>query len=153
MKTTLTTLFAALILIPLSADHALAKGKKDCPPGLAKKSPVCVPPGLAKKGVTAEDWQSLRGGEEVTARDEASDEDENDGEIQILADGDRVTIDGEEYIVIESDDGPILQRGDDLFDLPGAFDEYLRVGDSLIRVDPETKAAIELIQLVDLIAS
>ena len=152
MKTTLTALFAALILIPLSADVALAKGKKDCPPGLAKKSPACVPPGLAKKGVTAEDWQSQRDGEEETASDESSDDDENDDEIQVLADGDRVTIDGEEYIVIESDDGPILQRGDDLFDLPGAFDDYVRVGDSLVRVDPKTKAAIELIQLADLIA-
>ena len=152
MRTALAALFAALILIPLSADDAQAKGKKDCPPGLAKKSPACVPPGLAKKGVTAEDWQSQRGGEEETASDESSDENENDDEIQILADGDRVTIDGEEYIIIESDDGPILQRGDDLFDLPGTFDEYVRVGDSLIRVDPETKAVIELIQLADLLA-
>ena len=152
MKTTLTAMFAALILIPLSAEDVHAKGKKGCPPGLAKKSPACVPPGLAKKGVTAEEWQSQRGGEEETASDETSDENGNDDEIQILADGDRVTIDGEEYIVIESDDGPILQRGDDLFDLPGTFDDYVLVGDSLVRVDPKTKAAIELIQLADLIA-
>lgn len=31
---------------------------RNCPPGLAKKTPACVPPGLAKKGVTQEQWLS-----------------------------------------------------------------------------------------------
>ncbi|MEQ6247769.1 hypothetical protein ABMC89_02640 [Sulfitobacter sp. HNIBRBA3233] len=31
---------------------------RNCPPGLAKKSPPCVPPGLAKKGVGYDEWVS-----------------------------------------------------------------------------------------------
>ncbi len=31
---------------------------RNCPPGLAKKTPACVPPGLAKQGVTQEQWLS-----------------------------------------------------------------------------------------------
>ncbi|APE43787.1 hypothetical protein BOO69_10460 [Sulfitobacter alexandrii] len=29
---------------------------RNCPPGLAKKTPACVPPGLAKQGVTQDQW-------------------------------------------------------------------------------------------------
>lgn len=39
---------AALGFALLSPVGAMA-GPKDCPPGLAKKSPACVPPGQAKK--------------------------------------------------------------------------------------------------------
>ncbi|QFT59688.1 hypothetical protein FIU94_12710 [Sulfitobacter sp. THAF37] len=31
---------------------------RNCPPGLAKKTPACVPPGLAKQGVTQDQWLS-----------------------------------------------------------------------------------------------
>ena len=129
--------------------YAKDKGAKNCPPGLAKKYPPCVPPGQAKKGVTAEEWQARRDGD-----DDYSVGDRLDGDdYLILQDGDRIDIDGAEYVVIQTDDGVILWRGNEFYSLPD-FDDgsgYLRVGDSLIRVNEETQQVIELIQLVDLI--
>lgn len=131
----------ALILatsLSIAAAPALAKGPKDCPPGLAKKSPACVPPGLAKKGVTADDWQDRQ--------------DEDYGDADRLRDGDIVRIDGQEYEVVQTDYGPILRRGDDIFRLPRDGDsDYVRIGDAIVRVDPKTKAVIDLIRITDLI--
>lgn len=134
MKTILLTTLAALSLT--MAVPAIAKDKA-CPPGLAKKSPSCVPPGLAKKGVTSEDWQ----GERV-----------EDDDYSILAEGDRVIIDGQEYIVVDTDNGTILRRGDDWYRLPrDANTDYVRVGDAIVQVDRETKQVIDWIRLTDLI--
>lgn len=138
-------------------DFAFAKdrGAKNCPPGLAKKNPPCVPPGLAKKGVTAEAWRANRD----------SDDDDDDlydigdrldrDDYLTLQEGDRVEIDGTEYVVIDTDNGVILRRGDDFYRLPRHDDGsgYVRVGESLIRVDRETQEVIEMIQLADLIFS
>ena len=64
---------------------------------------------------------------------------------------DRVTVDGVGYIVVRNGDRLVLKRDDIWYDLPGTQDDYVRVGDSLIRVDRKTKAAIEFICLADLI--
>lgn len=145
------TRFFTLVLAAtlLQASPSFAKGGKHCPPGLAKKSPGCVPPGQAKKGVTSKDWQKKRGQEEVTRDDY-----EDDLDTAILADGDVVRIDGEDYVVIDTQYGPILRRGDDLYRLPRYDDsEYVRVGDALVRVDRETKNIIDWIKLTHLILS
>ena len=152
---------ALTFTLPMGADMALAKNHKaaGCPPGLAKKDPACVPPGQAKKGVTAEDWQNRQDGD-VAAHD---DDDEDDGwtigdrlerdRWLILEEGDRVTIDGREYIVVDTDNGTVLRAEDDWYRLPSADDgtDWVRVGDELIRVDPETREIIELIELSRLI--
>ena len=72
----------------------------------------------------------------------------------ILHEGDRVIFDGKEYVVVDTDNGTVLRRGADWYRLP-RYDnsEYVRVGDAILRVDPETKAVIELIRLADLILS
>ncbi len=130
-------------------EPAFAKNKagKHCPPGLAKKTPACVPPGQAKKGVTAEEWQANR--------DEDDDDydvgDRLDDEYVVLETGDRVTIDGTEYVVVRTGNGTVLKRDDDWYRLPGDRDDYVRVGDSLIRVDPKTRAVLDVIELADLI--
>ena len=139
MKHVFLTAVAALALTA-GADAALAKDK-GCPPGLAKKTPACVPPGLAKKGVTAEDWAN-RGDDDYEVGDRLGDD------YEILRVGDRVIFDGEEYVVVSTDGRTILKRGDDYYRLP-KDGSYVRVGDSFIRVDPETKAVIEIIQLAD----
>ena len=41
-------LIASTLLVTLAAPMAMA-APQGCPPGLAKKSPVCIPPGQAKK--------------------------------------------------------------------------------------------------------
>ena len=48
MKRALTAAIVMAAIAGASAP-AMAKGPKDCPPGLAKKSPACIPPGQAKK--------------------------------------------------------------------------------------------------------
>lgn len=140
---------AVLLATPVGA---VAKERKGCPPGLAKKSPSCVPPGLAKKGVTAEDWAARRGEDDENGHLDIGDRIERDDYI-VLAEGDRVTIDGEEYVVVDVDHGIVLRRDDGWYRLPRVGDgsSYVRVGDALIRVDPETRAVIEIIQLADLI--
>ena len=54
MKNLLVLCLALGVGIAAAPDVASAKNQtaKNCPPGLANKSPRCVPPGLAKKGVT-----------------------------------------------------------------------------------------------------
>ena len=137
-------IFTASLALILSASFAEAKGPKGCPPGLAKKSPECVPPGLAKKGVTAEEWQA-RG-------DEDGDYDYEDAEI--LTNGDVVRIDGKDYIVIETADGPVLRRGGEFYRLPDDdLSNYGRVGDALVKVNRTSRQIIELIKITDLILS
>lgn len=139
---TLGLIIAAAAACDLSGSASWAKEAKACPPGLAKKTPACVPPGLARKGVTSGDWQE----------DRAEDLDEQPAAI--LKSGDVVIIEGEEFIVIETTSGPVLRKGDGIFRLPTQdWDDYVRIGDAIVRVDPETKAVIELIRLVDLILS
>ena len=138
-------LTACALAFTAAPDPVFAK-EKGCPPGLAKKNPPCVPPGLAKKGVTAQDWQASR---------DDDDDDDFDGyredEYLVLETGDRVTIDGTEFIVVRRGDELVLKRDDDWFRLPGTRDDYVRVGDSLIRVNPETRAVIEIMELADLL--
>ncbi|MBU2962248.1 excinuclease ABC subunit A [Citreicella sp. C3M06] len=44
-----TLTLAAVSILALGAPMAANAGSKDCPPGLAKKSPACEAPGQAKK--------------------------------------------------------------------------------------------------------
>ena len=141
-------LIAASMILALSSGEALAKNKKHCPPGLAKKSPACVPPGLAKKGVTAHPG----GGDGDDDHDDGYTDNRYDQDAyEVLQTGDWVTVNGEEYLVIRDGDRIVLRRYDDWYDLPGTRDDYVRIGDNLVRVDPETNAAIEIIRLADLI--
>jgi len=118
---------------------AAAKGPKHCPPGLAKKNPECVPPGQAKKGVTYD-------------RDADGYRDERQSDLRI---GDRVVLDGQEYVVVSTGDTVVLRRDDTLYRLPriGDGSDYVRIGDVIVRVDPKTKAVFEIIELADLILS
>ncbi|MEK6215725.1 MAG: hypothetical protein N2B03_00760 [Boseongicola sp.] len=155
MKQLMILILALGMGFAATTEHAIAKerGAKGCPPGLAKKNTPCVPPGLAKKGVTAGDWQAKR--------DRDDDDDDYYGigdrldrdDYLILQEGDRVEVDGTEYVVIDTDNGVILRRGKDFYRLPRHDDGsgYVRVGETLIRVDRETQQVIELIRLADLI--
>lgn len=163
MKSLFLMALAAATALTFTPDMATAKNK-GCPPGLAKKSPACVPPGLAKKGVTREQYE-----DRVHRDDDDRYEDADDDYVYdrwrrgdrlprdryvILAEGDRVIFDGQEYIVVDTDNGTVLRRGDDWYRLPRYDDsEYVRVGDAILRVDRETKQVIDLIRLVDLIVS
>ena len=134
-------ILTAALTLAAAPDAAQAK-EKGCPPGLAKKSPACVTPGLAKKGVRADTDDD----EEIADRYDYDPDD-----YEVLRTGDRVTINGQEYIVVRDGDRLVLKRDNNWFDLPGSRDDYVRVGDNLIRVDPKTKAVIEIIQLADLV--
>lgn len=160
MTRTLALILAATTAFQLSATPLSAKDK-GCPPGLAKKSPACVPPGLAKKGVQQQDFEAMRSRDE---RDRYDDEDDYvydryqrgdrlpSDRYVILDEGDRVILDGREYVVVDTDNGTVLRRGEDWYRLPRYDDsEYVRIGDAIIRVDRETKQVIDLIRLADLI--
>lgn len=166
MKHLLSLTIAAVAALTIAPDMALAKDK-GCPPGLAKKSPACVPPGLAKKGVKREKYEGRhydRGGhidyddddryrhdDYVYDRWRRGDRLPRDRYV-ILEEGDRVIFQGREYLVVDTDNGTVLRRGDDWYRLPRYDDsEYVRVGDAILRVDRETKAVIDLIRLADLI--
>lgn len=161
MTRTLTVILAAAAALQLSAAPVLA-GPKGCPPGLAKKSPACVPPGLAKKGVQERDFEKMRSGDERDRYDDEGDDYVYDryrrgdrlpsDRYVILDEGDRVIFEGREYVVVDTDNGTVLRRGDDWYRLPRYDDsEYVRIGDAIIRVDRETKQVIDLIRLADLI--
>jgi len=154
MKQLVVLVLALGMSLAANADTAFAKdrGARNCPPGLAKKYPPCVPPGLAKKGVTAEEWRTNRGHDDGDDLYDIGDRLDRDDYL-ILEEGDRLDIDGTEYVVIDTDNGVFLRRGDDFYRLPRPDDGsgYVRVGDSLIRVDSETQQVIEFIQLADLI--
>ena len=134
---------AALALSP-TLGVAKGAGNGGCPPGLAKKNPPCVPPGLAKKGVERGD---------VATRDDDSDRDDDSAARYVrLEPGDRVDIDGVEYVVISTSDGILLRRDEGFYRLPARDDSnYVRIGDALIRVSAETQAVIDTIRLVDLL--
>lgn len=135
-------LLAAALSFAVFPDAAMAKGPKHCPPGLAKKNPACVPPGQAKKGVTYD-----RDRDETYRRGDRIDD------YTVLRVGDRVIFDGQDYVVVDTDGGTVLRRGDDLFRLPtiGDGSEYVRVGDAIFRVSPETRTVIDFVRLADLI--
>ena len=108
--------------------------------GLAKKKPDCVPPGLAKKGVTAEDR-----GYDIGDRIE-------DADYIVLREGERVIFEGREYVVVDTNNGTVLRRGDDRYRLPrSSSSDYVRIGGSLIKVDRQTKEVVDLIRIADLI--
>lgn len=151
MKTLLCLLTASLAFTTLP-DTAQAKGPKHCPPGLAKKSPACVPPGQAKKGATYKDKSA--------SYDDRNDDYDDDyrrgdriGDYTVLRVGDRVIFEGQEYTVVGTDGATVLRRGNDLYRLPifGDGSEYVRVGDAILRVSPETRTVIDFIRLADLI--
>ncbi len=138
---TIAVVVATALAFPASA------GPKGCPPGLAKKSPACVPPGQAKKGVNAREWRD---------RDERYDVGDwiSRDRYVVLGEGDRVIFDGEEYVVVDTDNGTILRRGDDWYRLPPRDDgDYVRVGSDIFRINRETQQVIEIIRLADLILS
>lgn len=140
MKHVLTALAAITLFTAPTQALAAGKSEKNCPPGLAKKTPACVPPGLAKKGVSADDL-----GYDIGDRFE-------DADYIILQNGDRVIFEGREYTVIDTTNGTILRRGNNSYRLPrDASSDYVRVGDSLIKVNRETKEIIDLIRLADLV--
>lgn len=154
----MTRTIAILALLALSVSlpgAAIARNAQHCPPGLVKKSPACVPPGLAKKGVTAREWQG---------RDDDVHADDNDryregdrlpeDRYRVLAVGDRVIFDGEEYVVVDVDHGIILRRGDTWYHLPRPADgtDYVRAGDAILNVDRRTRAILSLIDVIDYIS-
>jgi hypothetical protein len=128
-------------------DPALAKGPKHCPPGLAKKSPACVPPGQAKKGVSGKNHS------DAYRDDDDYEVGERIEDYTVLRVGDRVVFDGNDYIVVDTDGTTVLRRDNDYYRLPvyGDGTEYVRVGDSLIRVSPQTRTIIDFVRLADLI--
>ncbi len=128
----LKTLLLPLVIVALTAGSALADGKDkhhgkkpkahhktmQCPPGLAKKSPACIPPGL------------------VNPRDRK--DDHADNVLRRPTAGYRV--------------GDLI-RDDCVFvsykryqSLPAGT--YCRVDDRLMRIDPETRAVITILQLL-----
>ena len=139
----ITLAIATGLAIPATTADA---GPKGCPPGLAKKSPRCVPPGQAKKGVTAREWQGQ------PERYEIGDRISRD-RYERLREGDRIIFDGDEYVVVDTDNGTILKRGDDWYRLPRQRDndDYVRVDNDIFRINRETQEVIEVMRLVDLI--
>lgn len=133
-------LLAASLFVLTLPTLVEAKGPKHCPPGLAKKSPACLPPGQAKKGVGYSDDR-----DDYVKEDRYSD-------IRV---GDRVVLDGEEYVVVRAGETVVLRRNDTIYRLPRIDDgsDYVRVGNVIVKVDRKTKAVFELIELADLILS
>lgn len=153
---TMTAAFALGIGVFGNADVAFAKDKTGgahCPPGLAKKSPACVPPGLANKGVRYED--DRRDDDRYEHRDDYEHDDYSDRYDRIRV-GDRIVLNGDDYTVVKSDsDRIVLRRDDTIYRLPrlGDASDYVRMGDAIVKVDRKTKAALQIIELADLILS
>lgn len=128
----LKTLCLPIVILALTAGSALAEGKQkqngkkpkthhsasQCPPGLAKKSPACVPPGLVKPRDRKDDHANT-----VPHR----------------------PISGYRIGDVTRDDCVIVsyQR---YKSLPAGT--YCRVDDRLLRIDPETRAVITILQLL-----
>lgn len=109
---------------------------KDCPPGLAKKSPACVPPGLAKKGVRAHDDDRDHDRDRYSDRDRYRDRDDvyvigDDGRIYRI--GDRLR--REDYVLLRRDDFYRLPPLD-----PGRT--YVRVDDQIVEVVAATNLLV-----------
>lgn len=136
---------AALGLGLAAAPDAGEAQPRHCPPGLAKKDPPCVPPGLANRGGADYDDDRRR-----DRYDDFADRYDRD-DYRVLRTGDVVQVNGRDYIVVRDGDRVVLRRDDDWYRLPGTRDDYVRVGDVLIRVDRRTRAAIEIVRLADLI--
>jgi hypothetical protein len=155
--TRLLLMITALALafgLTAAPEAAVAKenNARHCPPGLAKKTPACVPPGLANKGVRHDDD---RYDDDRYEREDERDDDYGDRYDRIRV-GDRVVLNGDDYTVVKADgDRIVLRREDTLYRLPriGDGSDYVRMGDVIVRVDRKTKAALQIIQLVDLILS
>lgn len=147
MKQLLCLMAAATLAVTAAPEPTFAKGPKHCPPGLAKKNPQCLPPGQAKKGTTYQDR-----GDDVYREDDYRRGDQID-DYTVLRVGDRVIFDGQEYTVVDASGTTVLRRGNDLYRLPvfGDGSEYVRVGDAILRVSPETRTVIDFIRLADLI--
>ncbi len=147
-------LLATLCAVALTSAPALAK-PKHCPPGLAKKSPACVPPGQVGKSVSRDD-DSDRDDDHDRWTDDRHDSDDDwyGDRYDRIHVGDRVVLEGQDYTVIRvGDDRVVLRRDDRDYTLPrrGDGSEYVRMGDVLVRVDPETRDVINWIRLTDLI--
>lgn len=105
---------------------------KDCPPGLAKKSPACVPPGLAKKGVRAHD------DDRDHDRDRYSDRDRDD--VYVIGDDGRIYRIGDR---LRREDYVLLRR-DDFYRLPPLDPgrTYVRVDDQIVEVVAATNLLV-----------
>lgn len=101
--------------LTLAALPSTASADKGCPPGLAKKHNGCTPPGLAKKGVNQD-------------RDHDHDY-ERDHRYRV---GDR--LDGD-YVII---------RDPRRYDLDPGY-TYARRSDTIFRIDPDTRAVLDII--------
>lgn len=144
-------------LMAVSAAPALAKSK-NCPPGLAKKTPACVPPGQAKKGVSYEDRRDrdhdrYERDDDDHVRDRDWYDQRRDDYTRIRT-GDRVVLNDRVYTVVRADrDRIVLEREGERYRLPRLDDDadYVRVGHAILRVDRKTRAVFEIIELADLI--
>ncbi|SFP27008.1 hypothetical protein [Tranquillimonas alkanivorans] len=127
MKPLLT---AATLAAALAAPTLIAAQPGGCPPGLAKKSPACVPPGLAKKGVTTHD--------RVGDDDHYHDDDHDHWRI-----GDR--LDDDEYFR--------RIRDRTRYELPPLRDgeSYYLDGETVYRVDNDSRAILDIIALTGLL--
>ena len=134
MKKAITALIAlAVIAGPVSP--ALANGPKQCPPGLAKKSPACIPPGLAKKN--NHDGKAYREHEEERHREYRRYEGDDYGDYRR---GDRIP-DGYELILVPTEYG--LSKRDYDYD-----SDYYVVDGVLYEVSRETREVIDLFRAV-----
>lgn len=124
---------------------------KDCPPGLAKKTPKCVPPGQAKKGVTAEEWADRRG-------DADSDEDDDDDEDRRIVDDEDlenvyVTIDGRRYLVGQRlPDGRVIIDDPDLLGLLPPLEDghvYMQIDDKVVEAVRATNLFVRALGAAD----
>lgn len=122
----MTRLLALIMtaMLPL-ATPAFAISAKTCPT-LTNSSPACV---QAKKALDSQQKSSL-----------------------IV--GDIVRIDGADYAVLDTKYGPILRRGDTIFILPRVENSaYMRIDDTMVRVDATTNAVVDLIRHAHLVVS
>lgn len=143
-------MLAAGLLVMALPTQAEAKGPNHCPPGLAKKTPACVPPGQAKKG------SGYDRDRDAYHRDRDDEDRYRDGDrYSDLRVGDRVILEGREYVVVSVGTTVVLRRDDSLYRLPriGDGSDYVRVGDVIVKVDRKTRAIFDIIELADLILS
>ena len=147
-------IIAAVSAAMLMSSPVIA-GPKHCPPGLAKRTPACVPPGQVGKSVSRDDDRQDRDRDDRWTEDRYDRDDDWYGDrYDRIRVGDAVVLDGQDYTVVRvSDDRVVLRRDDWDYTLPrrGDGSEYVRMGDVLVRVNPETRAVVEWIRRTDLI--